>query len=161
MRTKVLAALAGLAVAVGVALVPATAASASTTRVYFEKTPANGVVFVPACTPTPVNPTCDPRGPGSWFTSTSPLSYTRGGPQIGTVSVFCLTTRKTGADYYGNCTEVLYTPQGIVKAVGEINESGLERFEPQSLPVVDGGVGTLTVLQVTYPDEFKLTLNLA
>ena len=54
-----------------------------------------------------------------WFTSTSPLSYTQGGAQIGSVSVFCLTTRKTGADYFGNCTEVLYTPQGIVKAVGE------------------------------------------
>lgn len=148
-----------LVAALGLAVLPATAASAGSTLVYYEKVGADDVVFVPACTPGPQNPTCDPRGPGSWFSSVGDLSRTQGGTKIGTVTVFCLTTRKVGADYYGHCTEVLYTPEGIFEARGEINETGLERFEPQRLALVKPGPGTLTVQQIVFPDEFRLTVT--
>ncbi|GAA3191145.1 hypothetical protein ACFO1B_40725 [Dactylosporangium siamense] len=143
--------------ALGSALLPATAAHASTHVTYYET--AGSVIFVPACTPTPADPTCDPRGAGSWFSSTGPLSLTQGGAAVGSVSTYCLTTRKVGADYYGTCTDVLYTPAGTFEATGEINESALERFVPQQLPLTNGHTGTLTVQQVTYPDVFVLTVD--
>ncbi|GAA3191211.1 hypothetical protein ACFO1B_40765 [Dactylosporangium siamense] len=131
-------------------------ATGGSTTVYYETVADGDVTFIPACIPGPGNPTCDPRGPGSVFISTGALSATQGGTGIGTVTTSCLTTFKYGADYYGFCTDTLYTAQGVVVATGEINESGLERFEPQTLNVHRG---TLTVQQVVYPKVFKLTLR--
>lgn len=51
------------------------------------------------------------------------------------------------------------TSPGGLTAVGLINESGLERFEPQTLSIAGPPGGTLTVLQVVYPNVFKLTVN--
>ncbi|NUR29860.1 MAG: hypothetical protein HOV83_29090 [Catenulispora sp.] len=71
-----------------------------------------------------------------------------------------MTTRKVGADYYGACHDKLTTPNGTRIGLGEINESGLERFEPQTL-CLTGPHGTLTVQQVVYPNVFKLTIAVA
>ena len=63
----------------------------------------------------PQNPTCDPRGPGSVLISVGSLARTQGGPSVGSVSTYCTTTRKVGADYYGYCVDVLYTPEGVFR----------------------------------------------
>lgn len=161
MLRKIVTVIAGIGVALGAVLLPASAASASQSLVYFEKVAPEDVIFVPACVPGPQNPTCDPRGPGSWFSSVGDLSRVQGGPAIGQVTVYCLTTRKVGPDYFGLCTEVLYTPEGTFEARGEINESALERFVPQQMPLFNGGTGALTVQQITYPDQFVLVVGLA
>lgn len=164
MRRRVLGIVAAVVAAFGtVAMLPSAAVHAATPNqyVYFEKVAPEDVVFVPACVPGPQDPTCDPRGAGSWFASVADLTRVRGGAAVGVVTVFCLTTRKVGADYYGHCTEVLHTPEGTFEASGEINESALERFVPQQMPLVSGGPGVLTVQQVTYPDEFVLTVSLS
>lgn len=136
---------------------PASASGTGTTLVYYETVAEGDVVFIPACTPGPTNPTCDPRGPGSVLSSVGSLSYTPGGPQVGTVRTYCVTTFKYGNDYFGRCIVTLYTPQGTFVATGEINESALERFVPQTLNV---NRGTLTIQQIVYPNVFKLTLRL-
>ena len=133
------------------------AGTTTTTLVYYETVAPEDVVFIPACTPGPTNPTCDPRGPGSVLITSGTLSYTQGGPAIGRVTTYCVTTFKYGNDYFGRCTVTLYTPQGTFVATGEINESALERFVPQTLNVHRG---TLTVQQVVYPNVFRLTLRL-
>ncbi|WP_433136158.1 hypothetical protein ACQPZ8_28450 [Actinomadura nitritigenes] len=140
---------------VGVAVSPA---SAATTNVYYETVADGDTQFIPACTPGPDNPTCDPRGAGSRLISTGSLSYTQGGATIGSVHTDCTTTRKVGNDYYGFCTDTLTTPQGNSVAVGEINESALERYEAQNLTLT-GAHGCLTVQQVVYPNVFKLTVK--
>jgi hypothetical protein len=84
--------------------------------------------------------------------SVGSLARTQGGASVGSVSTYCTTTRKVGADYYGYCVDVLYTPEGVFEARGEINEAGLERYEPQSLPVVAPHRGSLTVQQIVYPN---------
>lgn len=145
-----------LMASVGLAASPA---SASTTLVYYETVAPQDVQFIPACTPGPQNPTCDPRGPGSVFISTGTLSTSPGGPSVGSVFTKCTTTRKVGADYYGFCVDVLKTPHGQFTAVGEINETGLERYEAQRLKLV-GAYGSLTVQQVVYPNVFRLTVTL-
>lgn len=137
----------------------ASPASAATTLVYYETVAPQDVQFIPACIPGPENPACDPRGPGSVLISTGTLSATQGGPVIGSVHTRCTTTRKVGADYYGFCVVVLTTPQGKFIAVGEINETGLERYEAQQLTLV-GARGSLTVQQVVYPNVFRLTVRL-
>ncbi|WP_084965103.1 FAD-binding protein [Thermoactinospora rubra] len=58
----------------------------------------------------------------------------------------------------GHCTDTLRVPEGRFTAVGEINETALERYEPQTLTLT-GRRGTLTVQQIVYPNEFKLTLR--
>lgn len=140
----------------GVVAAPASAATGRT-YVYYETVAPGDVVFIPACVPGPANPTCDPRGPGSVFISSGTLSYSQGGPAIGRITTKCTTTFKWGNDYFGYCVDTLYTPQGTFVATGEINESALERYEPQTLNVYRG---TLTVQQVVYPNVFKLTLRL-
>jgi hypothetical protein len=74
-------------------------------------------VFIPACTSGPQNPTCDPRGPGSVLISVGSLARTQGGAFVGSVSTYCTTTRKVGADYYGYCVDVLNTPEGVFEAL--------------------------------------------
>lgn len=140
----------------GVVVSPASATTGRT-YVYYETVAPEDVIFIPACTPGPTNPTCDPRGPGSVLITSGTLSYTQGGPVIGRVTTKCTTTFKYGNDYFGYCVVTLYTPQGIFTATGEINESALERFVPQTLNVHRG---TLTVQQVVYPNVFQLTLRL-
>lgn len=132
-------------------------AQARTTTVYYETVGDNEVTFIPACLPGPGNPTCDPRGAGSILYSHGALAATQGGAKIGDVYTLCVTTRKVGNDYYGFCTDVVVTPTGTVIATGEINESALERFVPQTLQVAGGG--TLTVQQVVYPNVFRLTVT--
>lgn len=141
------------------ALAAAMPASASTGQVYYETVPADGVQFIPACIPGPSNPTCDPRGPGSVLIDQGTLSYTQDGPAVGSISTKCTTTNKTGGDYYAVCTDTLNTPQGTIVAVGYLNESAIERFQPQTIPVASPPGGSLTILQVVYPNVFKLTLN--
>ncbi|MBW8485881.1 hypothetical protein [Actinomadura parmotrematis] len=153
MRTF-LTGLAVTAAALGAMAVPASAAS---TNVYYETVADGDTQFIPACIPGPDNPTCDPRGAGSVLISNGSLAYTQGGATVGSVSTRCTTTRKVGNDYYGVCTDVLTTPQGKFTAVGEINESALERYEAQNL-CLTGAYGTLTVQQVVYPNVFKLTV---
>ena len=158
--------LAGLLAACAAAaalLVTASPASATTTTVrnatstvYYETVPAADVIFVPACTPGPTNPACDPRGPGSVLISRGDLSLTQGGPSVGTVRTVCVTTFKSGNDYYGWCVVTLTVDGRVITATGVINESALERFEPQRLKVRDG---TLTIEQVVYPNVFRLTLT--
>jgi hypothetical protein len=153
---KLLALFVVVAACVGLIASPA---SAATTLVYYETVAPEDVQFIPACVPGPENPACDPRGPGSVLISTGTLSATQGGPAVGSVYTKCTTTRKVGADYYGFCLVVLTTPQGKFIAVGEINETGLERYEPQRLTLV-GARGTLTVQQIVYPNVFRLTVTL-
>lgn len=131
-------------------------AQAATTLTYREVT--TSVQFVPASG-------ADPRGAGSRFISTGDLL--QNGQKVGVVTVDCLTTRKTGGDYYGFCRETLAIPgQGSIYAEGEINESALERFVPQTIPVKSSsGVfgnrkGTLKIQQVVFPTEFVLTVTL-
>ena len=76
---------------------------------------------------------------------------------IGRVTTYCVTAFKYGNDYIGRCTVTLYTPQGVFVATGEINESALERYVPQTL---NTHRGTLTVQQIVYPNVFRLTLRL-
>lgn len=155
----------------GLALIVATAglmlASASpamaATQVYDEVVPDTGVIFIPACIPG-VTPGCtDPRGPGSVLISFGDLL--QNGTKVGTVTLVCTTTAKIGADYQGNCDETLYLANGTLKASGQVNESAIERFEPQRIRITGGtGAyagkgGTLTVLQTKYPNEFRLTAN--
>jgi hypothetical protein len=137
----------------------ASPASAATTLTYYETVAPQDVQFIPACVPGPENPACDPRGPGSVLISTGTLSATQDGPVIGSVYTKCTTTRKVGADYYGFCLVVLTTPQGRFIGVGEINETGLERYEAQQLTLV-GARGSLTVQQIVYPNVFRLTVRL-
>ncbi|MBA2890147.1 hypothetical protein [Nonomuraea soli] len=153
---KLLAALAVSAAALCLVTGPA---NASGSRVYYETVAPGDVQFIPACIPGPNNPTCDPRGPGSVFTSVGSLSYTQGGAAIGSITTECTTTHKIGNDYYGFCEDVLTTPQGTFTAVGSINETGLERYEPQTLSIAGPPGGTLTVQQIVYPNVFKLTVN--
>ncbi|WP_336213168.1 hypothetical protein [Nonomuraea sp. LPB2021202275-12-8] len=134
--------------------------AASSTEVYYETVAEGDVSFIPACTPGPQNPTCDPRGPGSVLTSKGTLAATQGGPAVGSITTTCVTTRKVGADYYGACYDKLVTPSGTRIALGEINESGLERYEPQTLCLTLPH-GTLTIQQIVYPNVFKLTLEIA
>jgi hypothetical protein len=155
MRRIVVLLVAALAT-LGVVASPASALTGRT-YVYYETVAPDDVVFIPACVPGPTNPTCDPRGPGSVLISSGTLSYTQGGAAIGHVTTKCTTTFKYGNDYFGYCVVTLYTPQGTFVATGEINESALERFVPQTLNVHRG---TLTVQQVVYPNVFKLTLRL-
>ncbi|NUR29784.1 MAG: hypothetical protein HOV83_28705 [Catenulispora sp.] len=151
---KLLIAAAAACAAIALASTPASA-----TTVYYETVGPNDVTFIPACVPGPSNPTCDPRGAGSVFISVGTLSYTQGGSPVGSINTKCTTTHKVGNDYYGLCEETLHRPGGDITAVGEINESGLERYEPQHLSIAGPPGGTLTVLQVVYPNVFKLTVN--
>lgn len=148
-----------LALAGAAAFAVPAAASASTGQVYYETVPANGVQFIPACIPGPNNPTCDPRGPGSILIDNGTLSATQNGPAIGTISTTCTTTNKTGGDYYAVCTDTLNLPSGQITAVGYLDESAIERFQPQTIPVASPPGGGLTIQQVVYPNVFQLTLN--
>ena len=78
---------------------------------------------------------------------------------VGSISTKCTTTNKTGGDYYAVCTDTLNTPQGTIVGVGYLNESAIERFEPQTIPVASPPGGSLTILQVVDPNVFKLTLT--
>jgi len=158
MRT-ILAAITLALATLGYTAAPATAGTSGTTTVVYYETVAEGdVEFIPACTPGPQDPACDPRGPGSVLISTGSLSYTQGGATVGSVRTTCITTRRVASDYYGVCVVTLTTPEGTFVAVGEINESGLERYEPQRLRLA-GARGTLTVQQVVYPNVFRLTVT--
>lgn len=147
LRPLVVLALAALALVGGTAV-----AQAATTLVYQEVT--TSVVFIPSSGP-------DPRGAGSVIISKGDLL--QNGTKVGTIDLTCTTTRKVGADYYGYCEETLTVPGGALFARGEINESALERFEPQTLAIYAGGgiyggrIGTLKIQQTTYPDKFTLT----
>lgn len=131
------------------------AAQAATTLVYQEVT--TSVAFIPSNGP-------DPRGAGSVIISEGDLL--QGGSKVGTVYVYCTTTRQVGADYYGLCEETLSLPGGALFARGEINESALERFVPQTITITSGGgvyggaTGTLKIQQTTFPDKFTLTATL-
>ena len=128
-------------------------------QVYFETVPSDGVQFIPACIPGPSNPTCDPRGPGSVLIDNGTLSYTQGGATIGTIATKCTTTNVTNGDYYGVCTDTLNTQSGTITAVGYLDESAIERFQPQTIPVSSPPGGGLTIQQVVYPNVFQLTLS--
>lgn len=141
-----------------VALAPFSA-SATGGQVYYETVGQNDTVFIPACQPGPDNPTCDPRGAGSRFISDGTLSLTQGGASVGSVHTDCSTTGKTGDDYYAVCTDTLKVGSSTVTAVGYLNESAMERFVPQVIPVAAPGGGSLTIQQIVYPNVFKLTLN--
>ncbi|MDX6742418.1 allene oxide cyclase barrel-like domain-containing protein [Actinocorallia sp. A-T 12471] len=136
----------------------ATSASAGS-RVYYETVGEGDVEFIPACIPGPQNPGCDPRGAGSVFISWGDLSYTQGGAAVGTVRTECTTTHKVGDDYWGFCQDDLVTPEGNFTAIGLINETGLERYEPQTLFIAGPPGGSLEVQQIVYPNVFKLTVN--
>lgn len=151
---KIVAVLALAFGGLGFAALPA---GASTGQTYYETD--TSVQFIPACTPGPANPTCDPRGPGSILSTSGTLSYTQGGATVGTISTSCTTTNKTGSDYYAVCTDTLSTPGGTITAVGYVDESALERYVPQNLSVAGPPGGVLTVQQVVYPNVFRLTLS--
>jgi hypothetical protein len=142
--------------ALGVLGLTAPSAQAATTLTFREVT--TSVTFLPASGP-------DPRGAGSVFISEGDL--VQNGQRVGTVYVNCLTTRKVGADYYGYCRETLtVTGKGSIFAEGEINESALERFVPQTIAVTGGAgayagrTGSLRIQQVVFPTEFVLTVTL-
>lgn len=131
-------------------------AQAATTLTYREVT--TSVQFIPASG-------ADPRGAGSRFISKGDLL--QNGVKVGVVDVDCITTRQVAGDYYGFCRETLViTGKGSIYAEGEINESALERFVPQTIPVkASSGVfgnrtGTLKIQQVVFPTEFVLTVTL-
>ncbi|TDC92502.1 hypothetical protein [Actinomadura sp. 7K507] len=85
-------------------------------NVYYETVADGDTQFIPACTPGPDNPTCDPRGAGSKLISTGSLSYTQGGATIGSVHTECTTTRKVGADCCLVATRRLTRPTFAVQA---------------------------------------------
>lgn len=154
---RILALITTLAAALAALLVGgAGTAAAATTLVYVEQT--TSVRFVPAIGAP------DPRGPGSVLISEGTLS--QDGEVVGTVYVQCYTTRVVDGDYYGYCIQTLVVPGGALFASGEINESALERFVPQSIPIVagagvyGGATGTLEIQQTRFPDEFRLTARL-
>lgn len=153
-KVLVLMTLAALAL-VGVA--PAASAGGTTAEVYYEFVAPEDVTFIPACTPGPDNPTCDPRGPGSVLISVGTLSETQGGAPVGSIKTECVTTKVVDGDYYGYCFDTLNVGNEKIVAHGEINQSAVERFEPATLDVMGGG--TLEVAQIVFPNEFRLTLT--
>lgn len=155
-------ALAFIAVIAGALAVGAPSAMASSALVYQEVVPATGTTFIPACTPG-VGGCTDPRGPGSVLITQGNLL--QNGSQVGSVTVFCTTTSVVNGDYYGYCEESLKVPGGAIFAHGTVDESAIERFQPQSIAIYAapglGSTGTLTIQQTVYPDQFQLTAALS
>lgn len=158
LTARKVAAAAAVSTALLLAGVPAvvSTASAATVVSYTEKT--TSVNFVPAIGEP------DPRGAGSVLFSTGDLY--EGSDVVGSVNVTCETTRVVDGDYYGYCEQTLEVPGGALYARGEINETALERFEPQTIEIFAGaGIyadqsGTLEIQQIVFPDEFVLTATL-
>jgi len=176
----------GLAAAAAVAIAPTAQANAYDPGYqlnWYEYAPLSSVTFTPACAP--AGPTCDPRGPGSWFAS-SALLTNGSGVAVGQVHVRCDTTHSVARldlgtvstpfgtfparDYYGDCLNSIFVGGEYIIAKGNINETGLERYEPQTTKVVAVSPGFrspvdllesqayLKVQQVAFPDRFELSI---